>query len=91
LINYQFTTLTSGRCPEGDEPDVIHEARSRTHPLPEGGSAGTAIDDDTFHPAEVHLMEGGQHYCIMGWTREQIGMGRLNQYPDHVQFVQSMR
>lgn len=30
-------------------------------------------DDDTFQRAEVHRMEGGQYYCIMGWLNPGAG------------------
>ena len=80
---------------DGGEPDFIYEIRNRTHPLPDSGLAGTALDelrdDDIFHRAEVHLMEGGQDYCIMNWTREQVAMDLLNKYSNHMQFVQSIR
>lgn len=80
---------------EGESVDFVYEVRNRAHPLPQQDASATAIDEmpgeDTFNRAEVHLMEGGQDYCIMGWSRDQVAMDLMNQYANHVQFVQSMR
>ena len=76
---------------DGDEPEFIYEVRNRAHPLP--ATASGAVDataGDTFHRAEVHLSEGGQDYCIMGWTREQIAMDVYQQYSAHVHFKQTV-
>ena len=48
-------------------------------------------DEDKSHRAEVHLSEVRQDSHVMGWTREQVAMDVLNHYPQHVQFVQSIR
>lgn len=48
-------------------------------------------EENKFHRAEVHLKHGGQDYCVMGWSREQIAMDVLNQYSQHLQFLQSMQ
>lgn len=76
---------------DSDEPAFVYEVRNRAHPLPGAppGSVAAMDEQDTFHRAEVHLNEGGQDYCIMGWTREQIAMDVYQQYSQHVQFVQS--
>jgi choline/glycine/proline betaine transport protein len=79
----------------GDDVEFSYEVRNREHPVAQDNHASDALaalaEDDKFHRAEVHLAEGGQDYCIMGWTREQVAMDVLNQYSQHVQFVQSMR
>jgi choline/glycine/proline betaine transport protein len=63
--------------------------------MPGGNQTTTSLeavsDEDKFHRAEVHLSAGGQDYCVMGWTREQVAMDVLNQYSQHVQFLQSIR
>ena len=79
----------------GAEADFVYEVRNRAHALPEGSHDVIAPDmehdEARFHRAEVHLVEGGQDYSIMGWTREQVAMDVLNQFSQHVQFLQSMR
>jgi choline/glycine/proline betaine transport protein len=46
---------------------------------------------ERFYRADVHLSQGGQDYCVMGWTRQQIVHDVLNHYENHLQFVHSMR
>jgi choline/glycine/proline betaine transport protein len=79
----------------GDETDFVYEVRCRAHPRPSDALAGKAMDqlgeEDKFYRAEVHLAEGGQDYCIMGWTRPQVTHDVLGQYEKHLQFLQSMR
>ena len=79
----------------GDGIDFVYEVQNRAHPMPHHDVSDTALEqmseEDTFHRAEVHLMEGGQDYCIMGWSRDQVAMDVMNQYSQHVQFVESMR
>ena len=75
--------------------DFVYEVRSRSHPTPDERLAGEAIaalaDGDRFFRAEVHLSQGGQDYCIMGWTQEQITHDVLNHYENYLQFLHSMR
>jgi len=79
----------------GGEIDFVYEVRSRAHPMPDERLAGEAIasmaDGDRFFRAEVHLSQGGQDYCIMGWTRDQITHDVLNHYENHLQFLHSLR
>jgi choline/glycine/proline betaine transport protein len=79
----------------GGEIDFVYEVLSRPHTMPDERLAGEAIaamaDDDLFYRAEVHLSQGGQDYCIMGWTRAQITHDVLSQYENHLQFLTSMR
>ncbi len=79
----------------GDEVDFLYEVRNRAHPKPDHDVSSMAIGDmggeDTFHRAEVHLLEGGQDYCIMGWKQDQVAMDIMNQYDHHLQFMHSMR
>ncbi len=93
-INDQHDSLGRVRLElmNGDEPDFVYEVRNREHPMPAADAHGFADNDSeaTFHRAEVHLMEGGQDYCIMGWSREQVAMDVLNQYSQHVQFLKSI-
>jgi choline/glycine/proline betaine transport protein len=79
----------------GGEIDFVYEVFCRAHAMPDERLAGEAIaamaDDDRFYRAEVHLSQGGQDYCIMGWTRAQITHDVLSQYENHLQFLTSMR
>jgi choline/glycine/proline betaine transport protein len=77
------------------EIDFAYEVRSRAHPMPDEGLTGQSLDalDDAerFYRADVHLAQGGQDYCVMGWSRQQIVHDVLNHYENHLQFVHSMR
>lgn len=79
----------------GDEIDFVYRVRCRPHPMPSAGIAAESIEelgeDDKFYRAEVHLKEGGQDYCVMGWTAEQINHDILSQYQTHLQFLHSLR
>ncbi len=79
----------------GDEIDFVYEVRSRSHPLPDESLTGKSMDElndqEKFYRAEVHLAEGGQDYCIMGWSEEQVVVDILNQYETHLHFLHTVR
>ncbi len=43
--------------------------------------------DNDYYRAEVYLLQGGQQYDVMGYTKEQIIADILNQYERHMQFI----
>ena len=69
--------------------------RCRAHAMPDEKHAGEAIaslaEGDRYYRAEVHLSQGGQDYCIMGWSREQITHDVLNHYGSHLEFLKGLR
>jgi len=79
----------------GDEIDFVYEVVNREHPLPDEAVVGVAMKDlssaETYHRAEVHLGEGGQDYCIMGWTSDQIVLDMTEQYEKHRHFLHLLR
>jgi choline/glycine/proline betaine transport protein len=79
----------------GEEIDFLYRVRSRPHPMPSAGIAGESLAalgaEDIFYRAEVHLAEGGQDYCVMGWSEDQITHDVLSQYQTHLQFLHSLR
>jgi choline/glycine/proline betaine transport protein len=89
------TTAVRLEVLSGGEIDFVYEVRCRAHAMPQESLAGGAIaamaDDNRFYRAEVHLSQGGQDYCIMGWSRAQITYDVLGQYKNHLQFLTSMR
>jgi choline/glycine/proline betaine transport protein len=56
-----------------------------------GKSLEDMKQDQIFYRAEVHLIEGGQDYDIMGWSQEQVVLDMLNQYETHLQFLHTVR
>ena len=79
----------------GGEIDFVYEVRCRAHAMPDEKHAGEAIaslaEGDRYYRAEVHLSQGGQDYCIMGWSREQITHDVLNHYGSHLEFLKGLR
>lgn len=79
----------------GGEIDFVYEVRCRAHAMPDERLAGEALasmaEGDRYYRAEVHLSQGGQDYCIMGWSREQITHDVLNHYENHLQFLHTLR
>jgi choline/glycine/proline betaine transport protein len=71
----------------GDETDFVYEVRCRDRVVPHEHLA----DAERYYRAEVHLAQGGQDYCVMGWSRDQVTHDLLQQYTNHLRFLQSMR
>ncbi len=80
---------------QGNEIDFAYEVRMRRHPKPDQPLAGKALEDmsenEIFYRAEVHLVEGGQDYDVMGWSEEQVVLDMLNQYETHLHFLHTVR
>ncbi|MEE4184146.1 MAG: BCCT family transporter [Gammaproteobacteria bacterium] len=79
----------------GDELDFIYEVRNVAHPLPDealvGTGSGEAETAGQYYRAEVHFTEGGQDYCIMGWSEQQIIADLVEQYGKHLHFLHVLR
>jgi choline/glycine/proline betaine transport protein len=79
----------------GEASDFVYAVVCSAHPMPAAELSGPGpeqlAEQDVFYRAEVHLAEGGQDYCIMGWTRAQIVHDILSQYENHLQFLHSLR
>ena len=76
-----------------EEQDFCYEIRPKRHLQPE-----LANDDDTdsehenvYYRAEVHLGEGGQDYCVMGWSKTALINDVVDQYHKHLYFLHLMR
>jgi choline/glycine/proline betaine transport protein len=48
-------------------------------------------DDNLYYRAEVHLSEGGQDYCVMGWSKLAVINDVVDQYQKHLHFLHLMR
>lgn len=62
----------------------VHLAE-RTIPVNDGES-----DRTSYFFTEVHLMEGGQDYDVMGWGKESLINDVLNQYDKHIRFLRNI-
>lgn len=74
-----------------------YEVRPRHYPLPE--VITRSLEDDhsdssesrIYFRADVHLLEGGQDYDIMGWSKEDVIGDILDQYETHLHFLHMVR
>mgnify|MGYP006268795787 FL=1 len=75
----------------GDQPEFIYgvEVKGYEDPgLP--GSDAEADAEAGYARAEVFLREGGQHYDIFGYTKNQVIRDMLRQYERHRQWIHHM-
>jgi choline/glycine/proline betaine transport protein len=76
------------------EIDFVYEVRCRPTPCPtraDRQALGRHGRGRALLPRRRASGQGGQDYCVMGWTRQQITHDVLNHYENHLQFVHSMR
>ncbi len=79
----------------GNEPDFVYAVVTQAHPMPDQAAETKSLEElgelEKYLRAEVHLSDGGQDYCIMGWTHEQVRDDILEQYGKHLYFLHGMR
>lgn len=77
------------------EVNFLYEVRPRAYVLPDFINQGDEGDEEReerkYFRAEVHLLEGGQDYDVMGWTRDEVIEDILNQYEQHMHFLHVVR
>src|SRR5690554_2581910 len=79
------------------EANFVYEVRARAYIRPELMSQDGTVDESDereerkYFRAEVHLMEGGQDYDIMGWSRNEVIDDILDQYEQHMHFLHVVR
>ena len=72
----------------GDKPHFIYGLEPNAYEganLPLSGDADE--EDEHFSRAEVFLSEGGQHYCIFGYTKTQIIRDLLRHYERRLHWI----
>lgn len=83
------------RVKHGDERDFVYGVHRRGHAQPGFASADDETldtdDEQTYYRAEVHLREGGQDYCVMGWTKLAVINDVIDQYRKHLHFLHLVR
>ena len=79
----------------GEELDFVYEVFSVAHPMPHealvGNESEEFADSKRYFRAEVHFVEGGQDYDIMGWSGDQILTDLVEQYEKHLHFLHVLR
>lgn len=73
----------------GDEGQFVYRVQVRRSPVPTYG--GRMIGNrDQYARLEVHLVDGGQDYDVMGYTSEQVIHDCLDQYERHLEFLRTV-
>tara|TARA_R110001583_G_scaffold27381_6_gene97965 strand:- start:3901 stop:5850 length:1950 start_codon:yes stop_codon:yes gene_type:complete len=74
----------------GEEQEFIYRVLARKYFQPD---FVTDDDDDeqSYYRAEVHLVEGGQDYDIMGWSKTAVINNIIDQYHKHLHFLHLLR
>ncbi len=77
----------------GAETDFLYEVRPRAFNLP---SFALLENQDTseeqhYYRAEVHLLEGGQDYDLLGWSRDDVIGDIIDQYEKHRHYLHLVR
>lgn len=79
----------------GVEREFLYAVRSRDCQLPSFAYMDRRSVQDSedrhYWRAEVHLLEGGQHYDVMGYTKEQVISDVLSQYEKHIHLLHLAR
>ncbi len=79
----------------GEEQEFIYRVVARKHSQPDfitESDAETNNDDEqSYYRAEVHLVEGGQDYDIMGWSKTAVINNIIDQYQRHLHFLHLLR
>jgi len=87
-------TLVEGtdiRILHGDETDFLYAIEIRPMLQPDFSYVGGSEEGKRFYRAEVHLLEGSQHYDVYGFSEEQLIHDILSQYDKHVHFLNIAR
>ncbi len=74
---------------EQEEGRFVYRVEVRRSPVPTYG--GRMIGNrDQYARLEVHLVDGGQDYDVMGYTSEQVIHDCLDQYERHLEFLRTV-
>ncbi|WP_426360600.1 BCCT family transporter [Pseudocolwellia sp. HL-MZ19] len=75
---------------QGEESVFIFRVKARKHSQPDFVTEDDE-DEQSYYRAEVHLVEGGQDYDIMGWSKAAVINNIIDQYHKHLHFLHLMR
>jgi choline/glycine/proline betaine transport protein len=75
----------------GDQPEFIYGIQIKAYPDPNlPGTDAQADAEAGYARAEVFLSEGGQHYCIYGYSKNQVIRDLIRHYERHRQWIHHM-
>lgn len=76
----------------GEEQEFIYRVVARKYSQPDFVTEGDEDDDEqSYYRVEVHLVEGGQDYDIMGWSKNAVIDNIIDQYHKHRHFLHLIR
>nr|WP_226996516.1 BCCT family transporter [Thalassotalea crassostreae] len=93
-IDAEIVEITNGMkliVNHGSEQDFVYAVHKTRHTQPDFATDEESNIDETYYRAEVHLMEGGQDYDIMGWSEIAIINDVIDQYQKHMHFLHLLR
>ncbi len=74
----------------GGEREFLYGVHLKKHQTPAfvlEGRRKQEKDQRNFYRADIHLLEGGQHYDVLGYTKDQLIADMLSQYERHLHFL----
>lgn len=74
----------------GEEREFIYRVLARKYSQPDFVIEADE-DEQSYYRAEVHLVEGGQDYDIMGWSKTTVINNIIDQYHKHMHFLHLLR
>ena len=74
----------------GEEQEFVYRVLARKYSQPDFFTE-TDENEQSYYRAEVHLVEGGQDYDIMGWSRTAVINNIIDQYHKHLHFLHLLR
>jgi len=75
----------------GEEQKFVYRVLARKHSQPDYANEADDDDEQSYYRAEVHLVEGGQDYDIMGWSKTAVINNVIDQYHKHLHFLHLLR
>ncbi len=91
-LNKVFLTVNIGEKSNfGENKNFIYEVKNIARVKPafslEEKNEEERTEEELYYCALVHLIEGGQDYDVMGWTREGIRNDIIDHYQKHMHFI----
>jgi len=74
----------------GEEQTFVYRVLARKYSQPDFVTEDDE-DEQSYYRAEVHLLEGGQDYDIMGWSKTGVINNIIDQYHKHLHFLHLLR
>ncbi|PKI16779.1 BCCT family transporter [Colwellia sp. 12G3] len=74
----------------GDDQAFVYRILARKYSQPDYVNE-ESDDEQSYYRAEVHLVEGGQDYDIMGWSKTAVINNIIDQYHKHLHFLHLLR